>query len=770
MNDYDVQFLSSLSPKIDRKKKTKCKGPTLLSLRKHFRKSLLLDQSQRIATNNSISVIEISSGDSGCSNDVKEFKSCSKIIIEESNSEGGNTQETNVSHISNINSDNEEIIPPSPNRKKITYECVSTSKIKKLSKLHCGDLPKTKLFEIMKWKKDVEEFNKEVLDKEKIQPYDSIERSVVSYDEFENKRKLEENQLLNSTMLPIPMKNNDCGDYKYIDKFYDDTRHKKSLQELDNKFVSSSDEDGNLNKSCEDLLDELYGSSWRLKRDEVLSKSEKKLRKKNVLERENLPKSERKSKQSDYDSKKLNQNNLLKLVQRRGIKKVIDFPIMEDCCDEKQYNDNESLKTLARDIMNCDLSQKVSAIHPNKVLEKEIESFEFRDSKKYDDENKIDFSDKENVYSLKIISLDNKELECSGSGEKLKETHKLKKKKVQVKGDKNNLQTRDNNQKEPMFSTITEKAADKLPDTKDIVCHIKNEEKNCLNDKVRKTKTKESTEIDSDIENFTLKSVEEIEIINRSEKTRYSFLESLSKHIPDSQCNIKAKIFRNNYKQYKEHLAKKLFDLYNKEIFNNALPNTTVLEWNIRMSSTAGFCHSKKITHRSGDVERISKIVLSAKVLDSADRLRDTLIHEMCHAATWVVDQISNGHGECWMAWTNKARQVFPELPPIKRCHNYQINTKYTYRCTGCGYSIGRHRKSLDIERKRCGYCLGKFEVLINKVNKKGQQKTVPSTPKREPTGFALFVKENYSHFKAPGVNHGSVMKLLSEKFNEMKV
>lgn len=33
-----------------------------------------------------------------------------------------------------------------------------------------------------------------------------------------------------------------------------------------------------------------------------------------------------------------------------------------------------------------------------------------------------------------------------------------------------------------------------------------------------------------------------------------------------------------------------------------------------------------------------------------------------------------------------KAMKTFPELPPVKRCHDYVINTKYTYRCTGCAY------------------------------------------------------------------------------------
>lgn len=30
--------------------------------------------------------------------------------------------------------------------------------------------------------------------------------------------------------------------------------------------------------------------------------------------------------------------------------------------------------------------------------------------------------------------------------------------------------------------------------------------------------------------------------------------------------------------------------------------------------------------------------------------------------------------------------KTFPDLPPIRRCHDYEIKTKYTYRCTGCGY------------------------------------------------------------------------------------
>ena len=33
------------------------------------------------------------------------------------------------------------------------------------------------------------------------------------------------------------------------------------------------------------------------------------------------------------------------------------------------------------------------------------------------------------------------------------------------------------------------------------------------------------------------------------------------------------------------------------------------------------------------------------------DRLRDTLIHEMCHAAAWVISGIKAGHGPIWKSW-----------------------------------------------------------------------------------------------------------------------
>lgn len=48
--------------------------------------------------------------------------------------------------------------------------------------------------------------------------------------------------------------------------------------------------------------------------------------------------------------------------------------------------------------------------------------------------------------------------------------------------------------------------------------------------------------------------------------------------------------------------------------------------------------------------KRVARVELSEKVLTSADRLRCTLIHELCHAATWIYNG-EHGHGATWKKW-----------------------------------------------------------------------------------------------------------------------
>ena len=87
--------------------------------------------------------------------------------------------------------------------------------------------------------------------------------------------------------------------------------------------------------------------------------------------------------------------------------------------------------------------------------------------------------------------------------------------------------------------------------------------------------------------------------------------------------------------------------MYNEQIFENALPDDMDISWNVRLTKTAGLCFSRR--HKKYNIEtRSSRIELSTKVIDRGDRLRDTLIHEMCHAASWIISGYRDGHGPLW--------------------------------------------------------------------------------------------------------------------------
>ncbi|NWW34084.1 ACRC protein, partial [Panurus biarmicus] len=84
------------------------------------------------------------------------------------------------------------------------------------------------------------------------------------------------------------------------------------------------------------------------------------------------------------------------------------------------------------------------------------------------------------------------------------------------------------------------------------------------------------------------------------------------------------------FKKNKEELAQKLYRLFNSTIFEEKLPDNMVIIWNKKMRKTAGYCVTGQREGPEG--KRYARIELSEKVCDSADRLRDTLIHEVCHA------------------------------------------------------------------------------------------------------------------------------------------
>ncbi|XP_010223117.1 PREDICTED: acidic repeat-containing protein [Tinamus guttatus] len=224
------------------------------------------------------------------------------------------------------------------------------------------------------------------------------------------------------------------------------------------------------------------------------------------------------------------------------------------------------------------------------------------------------------------------------------------------------------------------------------------------------------------------------------------FLQDLSN--PTSQY---VKYFKKN----KEDLTQKLYRLYNNTIFERKLPEKMEINWNKKMRKTAGYCVTGQT--KSPEVQRYARIELSEKVCDSADRLRDTLIHEICHAATWLINGVRDGHGRFWRFYAKKSALIHPELPMVTRCHTYEIKYKFTYECVSCKNTIGRHSKSLDTERFVCAQCGGQL-VLAQKDGAPARTQLTP---------FAKYVKENYGSAKKEqgGLSHVEVMRKLSVDF-----
>uniref|UniRef100_A0A8C7WNE2 Germ cell nuclear acidic peptidase n=1 Tax=Oryzias sinensis TaxID=183150 RepID=A0A8C7WNE2_9TELE len=225
-------------------------------------------------------------------------------------------------------------------------------------------------------------------------------------------------------------------------------------------------------------------------------------------------------------------------------------------------------------------------------------------------------------------------------------------------------------------------------------------------------------------------------------KTPGCFLEFLS---DPGSC------YSSSFKKNKEQLTSKLYQLYNSSVFDNKLPVDMSVTWNKKMRKTAGYCVTGQ---EKGGGSRYARIELSEKVCDSADRLRDTLIHELCHAATWLINGVRDGHGAFWKLYARKATVLHPELPMVTRCHSYDITYKFRYQCTRCQNTIGRHSKSLDTQKFVCALCTGRLVLMT------------PSKP-RAPTPFANFVKENYGSVRQElaGQSHAEVMRKLSTDF-----
>lgn len=169
--------------------------------------------------------------------------------------------------------------------------------------------------------------------------------------------------------------------------------------------------------------------------------------------------------------------------------------------------------------------------------------------------------------------------------------------------------------------------------------------------------------------------------------------------------------------------AQSLFDDLNRSVFGGCLPETTTLVWSNRLLTTAG----RARWHRSKEGVQTTSIELATKVLDSNERIRNTLSHEMCHLASWVINQEpKESHGKVWKSWVAKVMRKRADIE-ISTRHNYEISYPFEWECENCAKTYGRFSKSIRPDEVVCGACkIGSLRPLFT-VRTKTPRKTVNS-------------------------------------------
>ncbi|KAH0479285.1 MAG: hypothetical protein KVP17_000392 [Porospora cf. gigantea B] len=179
---------------------------------------------------------------------------------------------------------------------------------------------------------------------------------------------------------------------------------------------------------------------------------------------------------------------------------------------------------------------------------------------------------------------------------------------------------------------------------------------------------------------------------------------------------------------------------FNQDVFGNQLPLDIRLEWKPRLLTTAGRARFRS----KADGTRSATIELSVKVLDNREKLRKTLLHEMCHVAQWLLDgEMRPPHGDAFQRWASIASRTFPHYR-VTTTHNYAIHKPHRWQCLTCGQLVSRHSKSFKNEEFQCGAhgCGGVFEYL-GRFNKAGDI----CTP-RAVTPYQQFVRDNYGRVR----------------------
>ncbi|KKK25041.1 hypothetical protein AOCH_003061 [Aspergillus ochraceoroseus] len=169
--------------------------------------------------------------------------------------------------------------------------------------------------------------------------------------------------------------------------------------------------------------------------------------------------------------------------------------------------------------------------------------------------------------------------------------------------------------------------------------------------------------------------------------------------------------------------------------------------WKRDSSSSSELSSSGRETPAIKPSKRTATIELAERIIDNEDRLINTLAHEYCHLANFMISNVHNNpHGSSFQNWGRKCKEALKNHPvyggrvEVKTRHSYKIDYKYVWTCVDCGQSYGRHSKSIDPTKSRCGKCKGLLQQIKPKPRSVSPRKKQP--PGREVDDVARGLEE----------------------------
>ncbi|KAK5625488.1 hypothetical protein RRF57_001204 [Xylaria bambusicola] len=211
-------------------------------------------------------------------------------------------------------------------------------------------------------------------------------------------------------------------------------------------------------------------------------------------------------------------------------------------------------------------------------------------------------------------------------------------------------------------------------------------------------------------------------------------------------------------------------------------------------------------TTKSTTAQHSAHIELAVKVLSNESDLLNTVAHEFCHLAVFILHgKPKLAHGAEFKSYgqrvmraasetatannSNKAALRTPQNRSVEinvtTRHSYEIEYRFVWRCAECGCEVHRHSRSVDPVRHRCGRCKKGVLVQVKPVPRGGKGKGdvgkdgEPGTEKLEAKGDGVQKRKKtaYQEFtsremKALSVSHKNLsfkdkMAMVSARWRE---